>query len=152
MSSISIQAICDAVADTIGSATGIKRVEHYDELGEGLMEADLPLLQVYFDNFRISPPGDTDRHTFGRGVAIQRTNLFCDVFCARRHMNWEDVEVATRIASNVVDRLEELYHTAPYFGLEGIKAWSIPSAQRATIVYGQAEYVVVRFTVEVVTY
>jgi hypothetical protein len=149
---ISIGQICEAVADTIGSATGIVRVQHYDQLGEGLMNADLPLLQVYFDSFRISPPGDTDRGTFTRGMVIQRTTLNADVFCAQRHNTWEDVEITTRIASNVVDRLEALYHTRPYFGLDGIKAWSIPSANRATIVYGQAEYMVVRFTIEVVTF
>jgi len=149
---ISIGQICEAVADTMGSATGINRVQHYDALTEGLMDADLPLLQVYFDNFRVSPPGDTDRHTMGRGVAIQRLQLYCDVFCCQRHNVWQDVETQTRLASEVLDRLEALYHTRPYFGLDGIKAWSIPSAQRATVAYGQAEYMAVRFTVEVVVY
>jgi hypothetical protein len=152
MGSITIAEICDAVADTIGSTTGINRVQHYDELGEGLMDADLPLLQVFFDSFNMSTPGDTDRNTMGRGVALQRITLFADIFCAQRHNTWQDVELTTRMASSALDKLESLYHTRPYFGLEGIKAWQLSQAQRGTITYGQVEYMTVRFTINVVVY
>ena len=149
---ITLAEICDAVADTIGATTGINRVQHYDEIGEGLMDADLPLLQVYWDSFRVSPPGDTDRATMGRGVIVQRIILFADIFCCQRHNTWQDMELVTRVASNVLDQLEATYHTRPYFGLDGIKGWSVSSAQRAAMVYAQAEYMAVRFTIEAVVY
>jgi hypothetical protein len=151
MPSVTIAQICDAIESTLSTASGINTTQSYDELGEGLNAADLPLIQVYWEDLSMDPTGATDRTTFGAGVRQKQITVHADVYAAQRSFLWEDMQKTVDAMDNVLAVLE-VQNTVPYFGEDGIRSWQLVSALRGTFPYSQAQYMGARFILTVWVY
>ncbi|MDZ4768357.1 MAG: hypothetical protein SGJ24_04450 [Chloroflexota bacterium] len=143
--SVSISAINTAIAETVGTATGIVRVQDVPDLTEGAH--DLPLVQVYWQSSVTDDEGSTDRLTFGAGVRLTRLTYHADVYARQRSHLGEDVAKTLALAEAVQTVLERERGGA-FFGLAGVKAlrWS---AERITIENGGTQYMGARFIIDV---
>jgi len=115
-----VSEICDGIATTLGSATGIVKAQSYDELTEGW--EDVPMLQVYPESGEVDVLGDGSQSTFRGGSRVTETLIHADVVCRQRSHLDEDmakvVEMQEAVQSVLFDQ-----HTRPYFGDGGIKGW-----------------------------
>jgi len=143
--SITIAQICDAIETTLATATTSPKTESYDELSEGLQ--DMPLLQVYWEASMQSPPGGTDRYTFQGGVRQSWITIHADYYAQQRSHLGEDMEALVDGIDALTDVLEG-QDLKPYFGLEGIKAFSW-EATRVTFDYAGVLYIAARFVIQV---
>lgn len=145
--SVSIAEICDAITETLTPAVGLARAQSYDELSEGMN--DLPALQVYPEMGNQDPSGNADRTTFRAAVRQTELTIFADYYARQRSHIGEDMAALVSGIDAIVDELEK-QDTKPYFGLEGIKAFSW-SFRRVTFVYGdpQVSYIGARFEIKV---
>lgn len=143
--SITLAQICDAIESTLDDATTITRSQSYDELTEGIH--DTPLLQVYPENGAQSPPGMTDRHTFGAGVRQTEFTIHADYYANQRVNIGEDMAALVNGIDAMTDVLEG-QDQKPYFGLTGIQAFSW-RWDRVTFDYGGVAYVGARFAITV---
>ena len=145
--SITIAQICDAIASTLSAATTTPRTQSYDELTEGVN--DVPMLQVYPENGNQDPSGNTDRTTFKAGVRQTMLTIHADYYAHQRVHIGEDMAALVSGIDALTD-IFEAQDTKPYFGLEGIQAFSW-SWQRVTFQYGdpQYSYVGARFIINV---
>ena len=149
---ITLMQVCDAVADTLEHAAGMTRTQSYNELTEGINSGDLPLLQVYFESFLMDQQdGLTDRTSFQAAVRQVPFLIRADVFATQRGNIGQDISRTTEIADDVLDILQG-QDTKPYFGLVGIKAWNLHSAQRVTFEYADAKYPGIRFELMIWVY
>ena len=156
MANITLNAIVDAVSDTLGTATTLNRSQSYDELTENI--PDWPLLQVYWESFSpVSTDSGTDRRTFGGLGGDEDTPLrdkeiivHADYYARPRSHIDEDMKAVVDGADALLDILETVDVT-PFFGLDGIKAWSLQSATRSTFIYNdpQTPYAGVRFVIAI---
>jgi len=151
MPSVTIAQVCDAIESTLSTASGINTTQSYDKLAEGLMAADLPLIQVYWEDLQMDPRGETDRTTFGAGVRQKQLTIHVDLFAAQRSFLWEDMKNTVDAVDNILAILET-QNTVPYFGEDGIRSWQLVNATRAIIAYSQAEYMGARFILNVWIY
>jgi len=153
MGTVTIAQICDAIESTLGGATGMNRVQSYDELTEGIAAADLPLLQVYWESLGIDPGGGTDRTAFRGGLRQKPFVIHADVYAARRHQLGQDNEALVNIVDAMIDVIEE-QDTKPYFGLAEIKSFSVDSITRSLFLYPdeQNKFVGARFVFTVWAY
>jgi len=146
--SITLAQICDAIESTLGAATILKRSESYDELSDGLQ--DLPMLQVYWEATTQSPPGGTDRHTFGGSGAPVRQSwitIYADYYARQRAHLAEDMKSLVDGADEIQTILEA-QDQKPYFNLDGIQAFSW-EANRVTFDYAGVMYIAARFIIQV---
>lgn len=134
MPGITIAQICDAIESTLSAATGINTTQSYDELGEGLNAADLPLLQVYWETLIVDPSAETDRATFQAGMREKLFTFNVNVYAAPLAHLAQNMESLVDITDDVLAVLE-LQNTKPYFGLDGIKAWHLNEARRVVFEY-----------------
>ena len=141
--SITLTQICQAVETTLGAATGISYSQTFSELKEGII--DVPLLQVYPESIRQDAGTQTDRTTFGAGVRQTEVIVHADLYARQRKHLGEDMAALVPLIDATQNKLEE-QDRQPYFGLDGIKAFSW-SAQRVIFNYGdpQVGYVGTRF-------
>jgi hypothetical protein len=168
MANVTIGEICDAIESTLSAAVGINRTESYDELTEGINNADCPLLQVYWESFGMDPSGSTDRSSFGGRGGVENSPLrqkpiviHVDLYASRRNhlaQNMKAVVDATDAILNVFEQQD----VKPYFGLlddgggDAIKAWSLDDARRVIFQYGdgagQVNYSGARFILTIHVY
>lgn len=148
---VTIGEVCDAIETTLATASGINTTQSYDELAEGLNAADLPLIQVYWQDLMMDPTGGTDRTTFQAGVRQKQVTIYADVYAAQRSFLWQDMKAVVDAVDNILVVLES-QNTVPYFGEAGIRSWQLESARRASIQYSEAWYVVARFSFTVWIY
>lgn len=130
---ITLAQICDAVRDTLETATGVSYAHSYDELQEGM--PDTPTLQVYPQSLNQDPTtAGTDRTSFQGGVRQTNIVIHADLYAARRSHLGENMATLLPLVDAIVTRLEA-QNTKPYFGLVGLKAFAW-SAERVTFEYG----------------
>jgi len=141
---VTIGEICDAIETTLSAAVGLISSQSYDELQEGLPAADLPLIQVYWEGFMMDPWGETDRQTFRGGVRNKPIIIHVDLYATRRSHIGEDMKAVVDGVDALIDVLEE-QDTKPYFGLVGLKAFSVDDVVRAEFIYGNESYLGARF-------
>jgi len=146
--SITIAQICDAIETTLATATTVKRSESYNELVDGIQ--DQPLLQVYWESTLQSPPGSTDRYSFGGGgnpIRQSWITIHADYFA-------EQLAHLGQAMGSLVDGIDAITNVLegqdqkPYFDLDGIKAFSW-EANRVNFEYSGALYVGARFIIQV---
>lgn len=111
---------------------------------------ETPAVQVYFQTKETVSPGGTDRLTLGGRAAasvIRQTQLVIhvDVY-AKQRANIGDEMAKLEALVDVVDAVMELQTGTPYFGIQGVKAYSY-RAERVTFEYNKVDYVGVRFFV-----
>ena len=150
MANITIGNVCDAIETTLATATGMNRTQSYDELGEGIPAGDLPLLQVYWEDWNMDPSGNTDRTTFQAGVRLKPFTIHADVYAAQRSHLAEDMKAVVDIVDAVIDVLEA-QDLKSYFSQAGIQAWSV-SATRGVFPYAGVDYMGARFTFTIWVY
>ena len=138
--SITLAQICDAVETTLAPA--ITYTQSYNEIKEGM--ADQPTLMVYPQSGTSAPPQATDRTTFQATVRQAEIEIYADLYATVRSEIGEDLGILLPLIDAVIDEIEK-QDTKPYFGLVGIKAWNIHSAQRVTFEYADAKYPGIRF-------
>ena len=143
--SITITQIAEAIESTLSAATGLTYTQAPDELTEGMQ--NWPLLQVYWDESTQDPSGNTDRTTFKAGVRQTVMTFFADLYVRPRSHIGEDIGALLPLIDAIQDVMEQ-QNTRPYFGLEGIQAFSW-SAKRVVFAYGGAEYIGARLTIEI---
>lgn len=145
MSSISLAQTCNAVATTLGTATGITYVQSYYQLKEGMN--DTPTLQVYWNNSNQDPGGNADRTTFKAGVRQTDIEILCDLYASDRNEIGEDMAALLPLVDAVVDVIEQ-QDTKPYFGLVGLKGFNW-DARRVVFQYTDSlrTYTGARFTI-----
>lgn len=149
---ITIGQIADAIVATLGAASSIRRTQSYDELSEGMPPGDLPLLQVYWQDWTMEVPGDTDRTTFVGGMRTHELTFHADLYAAQLGNIDENFEQMHDTVEELIQIFEE-QDVKPYFGLDGIQAWSV-TADRATFPYEGTEhtYVGARFFITVTVF
>ena len=136
---VTIAQICDAIKGVIGGLTEVTRSQSYNELTEGVNAGDTPLVQVYWQAMAMAPPGRTDRTTFGAGIRNKELTFHVDVYAQQRAHIGEDMASLVTVFDAILTALEA-QDQKPYFGLDGLKAFSV-TAQRVTFDYGGAQYV-----------
>lgn len=137
---ITIAQICDAIEAVVKSVATVTRTQSYDELSEGINSADTPLAQVYWQSLSMSPPGGTDRRTFGAGIRNKQLTIHIDLYGAQRAHMGEAMASMLETFDDILTALEA-QDVKPYFALDGIKAWALTSAERVTFEYGGGQYV-----------
>jgi len=120
MTSITHAQICDAVATTLGAATGLTYTQSYNQLKEGMN--DLPTLQVYWDNTSGDPSGNNDRTTFHAAVRQADVQIFCDLYAAQRGEVGENMATLLPLVDAIIDEIEKQDSTTQ-FGLVGLKGF-----------------------------
>ena len=150
MSTVTIRAINDAIATTLGTATGMKVTHSYDELKEGIGPGDMPLLQVYFESIDCDKDVETERTTFQGKVRTKTLTYHADIYCRTRSHIGEDMAKTLEMTDEVVDIFETL-DIKEYFDLEGIKAFDW-RADRVVFNYADAQYMGVRFVITITVF
>jgi len=143
--SVTIAQICDAIEAVVGSVATVTRSQSYDELTEGINSADMPLVQVYWEDLGMAPPGGTDRTTFKAERRNKEFHFNVDVYAQQRAHIGEDMKVLVDVFDDILPALES-QDKKPYFdlladdGTPAIKAWAL-TARRVTFEYAEANYV-----------
>lgn len=153
---VTIAQICDALESVLSTATGMSVSESYDELSEGIGAADLPLIQVYWQDLMMDPSGGTDRTTFQAVIRHKRMTFHVDLYAAQRAQLDENMKSLVDMTDALLD-VFEVQNTKPYFALAGIKAWQLQGATRAIFEYtsgpmGAVHYLGVRFVLTIHVY
>lgn len=147
MTSVTLGQILTAIETTLSAAPTLARSMNYNELSEGV--PDMPMLEVYPESGTQDPSGGTDRTTFKAGVRQTELIVVCDYYAqARAHLAEDMAKLVDGI--DAMTDIFEAQDTKPYFGLEGIKAFSW-QWRRVTFVRGdpQIPYVGAHFQVTV---
>ena len=139
--------IADAIADTLAAAAGLgtARVQSLDELTEGMN--DTPTLQVYLEEFGQNATGNVDRSTFKGGVRQTDILIHADLYATPRAHLGQDMADAVALVEQL-QAILEAQDTKPYFGLEGIKAFSW-TARRVNFDYAGQLFLGFRFMIRV---
>jgi len=152
MPNVTLGALIDAVGDTLFTATGMRRLESYDELTEGIQPADLPLLQVYLESIQpVATGSSTDRTTFRGGGRHKTFTIYADLHAKQRGPSIaEEMAAAIDMCGAIVDVLEQ-QNTKPYFGEDAIKSFSW-DAVRSQFQYANLLTMGFRFTITLHVY
>ena len=148
---VTVGQIANAIADVLGTTTGINRTQSYDELTEGMNT--LPTLQVYPESWVVSRDSDTDRLTFVKastgqpGVRYTEMILHADLYVRQRSQLNEDWGEAVDLADALNTKMEE-EGACDHFDLVGIKSFRWDAA-RVVFNYAQTLYTGFRFTITV---
>jgi len=133
---ITLAAICDAITVVIEAIPIGPRVSSYDELLEGVNQADYA--EVYWEETGMidskSGRGQTSKGTFGSDGLIQEVHTFhVDYYCRPRSQLEEDIKAVVETADEIITVLEA--ESCAPFNLEGIRSfqWSL---QRMTWIRG----------------
>lgn len=116
---INLSQICDAIEIILGGAVGMATTQSYDELKEGVIGRDCPLLQVYpaSGSCDVSTP-ETERTTFQGGVRQKEFLIHADLYARRRSHLKQDMKAVTDMIDEIINVLE-VQNTRPYFGVIG---------------------------------
>lgn len=142
---ITMAAICDGIATTLSTATGIKTTKSYNKVTEGIPGTECPRLQVYPDALNQALSLGTERYTMGAGVQPMDLTVFVDVFARVRSHVHLDIEAVVVTLDNLIDTLQD-EEKPPFFGVAGIKSFTW-TWRRATLLYGSKRYAGGRFTI-----
>ena len=151
MAVLTLAQINNAIADTLGAATGLGANHHqtYNELTEGTQ--DIPQLRVYWESDVTDAMTPTNRLTSRSsthlGVIVTDQVFHADLYGVQRSNIGPDMGVLYPLIDAVRAKLEA-ETDAPYFGLDGIKGFKW-SSQRVTFDYANVSYVGCRFTITV---
>jgi hypothetical protein len=140
-----LAAVLDAVESKLGAATGLSRSQAYDELTESI--PDTPLLQVYPEAW------EPDKSAAARTLKSQRAEhvtVHADYYAHQRANIGEDMAVLVTGIQAIVVVLRAQDSPNELFGLEGILRFEW-RGERATFNYGKADYVGMRFIIDVWT-
>ena len=132
MATITLAQICNAIKTTLATAAEVDVSQSYNELTEAVV--DQKLLQVYPDSGQQDPSGSTDRTTFQAKVRQTSITILVDYYAKQRSNLGEDMAQLVD-GIDAITNVFEAQDTKPYFGLDGIRAFSW-SWQRATFEYG----------------
>lgn len=147
MAIVTVGAICNAVAATLSTTTGLERTQSYDQLTEGMNT--LPTLQVYPERWEVDTATETDRTTFvdaATGIpGVRQTELVLhlDLYVRQRSQLEEDWGEAVDLASGLGDKMDE-EGPCPHFGLAAIRSFHW-TAQRVVFMYAEVLYTGFRF-------
>jgi len=122
---ISLAQICDAIETMLGAAVGMATSQSYDELKEGVIGRDCPLLQVYPASGSCDVSStSTERTTFQAGVRQKEFEIRADLYASRRSHLRQDMKAVTEMIEAIINVLET-QNIKPYFGVGGtdIKAF-----------------------------
>ena len=143
---VTVGAICDGILETLATAVGVKSSTSYDEMTEGVATFDTPRLEAYPDAGTCDPSGSTDRTAFNAGVQQSVITIFANVLVRQRSQLDEDMGAVVTMVDAIIPVLEA-QEKPPFFGVEGIKAYSW-SWRVATFSRSKALYTGVRFTIK----
>lgn len=147
---VTIAAICDGIASTLSTATGITSVKSYDEVTESIPQNVCPRLQVYPDTVDPNPGDDTERQAFQLNMSMLKISIIVDHFARQRsHIDLDNKAVVDGLDA-IIDVLQDQTRP-PYFGVTQIKAFDW-NWKRATLRYGDSWYAGSRFTIDVYIY
>lgn len=142
----SIVELCDAIETLLGAAIGITRSQSYNELGEQLAPADLPLLQVYPQGGSCDLYGKTDRTSWG-GFRQEGVTIRVDLYASQRSMIKQDMARTTQMTDAIRTVLRSI-GDPPFFGAgsEGVAAFHWTWTRRV-FVYSGLRYMGARFII-----
>ncbi len=143
MGNITIPEMCNALAATLGAATGVAVNQSYNELTEGIPAAELPMIQVY-------PQNQEHEHlTFQGAVEIKTFLVHVDLYARQRSQIDEDMAKMAVVTDAIIDVLEAQDHT--FFADADIRdfhwRW-----ERAVFEYAGAQYEGARFYLTLVVF
>jgi len=148
---VTVAQMNDGLATTLGTISGITTTHTYDELLSGMARGNLPLLQVYWDEFGpLSEDSRTDRTSFQGVVRHKIFRFLCDLYVSPVSHLGENMATMVDLLDEFIDKFEE-QDTPPYFGVTGVKAWQLETVNRVVFDYGggstPARYLGIRFPV-----
>jgi hypothetical protein len=118
---LSITTINTAITDTLSSASGLSFTQDFDELGEGIV--DTPLLQVYWQGTQTDVVQETDRTTFGKGIAQSRITFNADLYATQRMEIGQDMGVLLPLVDAIHAELDS--QVSPLFGITDVNGANI---------------------------
>ncbi len=123
--SLTLAQLCDGIAATLATVSGIERVQSYNELTDGLPPGDLPIVQVWPDGGGGDDTGNTDRHTLRGGVRVLDATVNADLYAHKRTQLGENMGDYVTLCDAIISKIEE-QDTKPYFGVTGLQSfkWS----------------------------
>jgi hypothetical protein len=134
--------VLDGIEGVLGTATGLKQHQTYDQLTEGIPET--PLLQVYPHSLE---PDQLETYTKFR---VEKLVVYADLYARLRSNLRDDMAKVVEMgqAMLVVIRTEDEAHSN--FGVTGVHAWNW-SMERVLFEYGDpsVKYAGLRFTFNV---
>lgn len=145
MAYITHASICDSIADTLGAADSLRRTQSYDELTEGMNTT--PTLQVYPQNWNMDDRSGVSQSSFRGGVKRSSNIYFADVYVRQRSDLRTDIKEQVEVADEI-DEILSGQDTKPYFGNANIQQFHW-SGERVTFTYAEAQYVGIRYTIEI---
>ena len=127
--SVTYGALSKAVGNTLKAANIFKVVQQYDELTEQIPTH--PLARCYPDDGEVDFGGESvERQTFKVGVRGTRMTITIDCYARPRSQLLHDIKAQVDLI-DAVDAVLVAQQNQPFFGLDGIKAFSW-SWQRVT--------------------
>ncbi len=120
MGTVSLGTICEAIKDTLATATGVVRSQGHTDLTDDF--EDLPLLRVYPQSGSVDAWSEGDRSSFRALVRVTEYTFNADLICRQRALLDEDMSKAVEMQATV-EAILEAQKVKPYFGLADIKAF-----------------------------
>ena len=154
MANIELGEIIDTLEAALVGAVTLG--QSYNKLTESIPEGDQPLIQVWAQQCRVDPTGQTDRYTMGGGNDPHRhkyIDLRVDLYAQTRGASLgEEMKASVDSIDAIMDVLET-ENKAPFFGLatDQIKSfswlWNYEVWEYAGMTYSGA-----RFEIELVVF
>ncbi len=142
---VNTTAINTAITDTLSGASGLSFTQDFDELAEGMV--DTPLLQVYWAETQSDVEQESDRTTFGKGVAQARIVFHADLYATQRVDIGDDMSILLPLVDAIHNQLDS--QVKPLFGLATIKTLERWSSSMVIFSYADFEFVGARFVISV---
>lgn len=134
-----------AITDTLSNASGLSFTQDFDELKEGIV--DTPLLQVYWVGTQTDVEQESDRTTFGKGVAQARITFNCDLYATQRSDIGDDMGILLPLVDAIHTQLDSQVN--PLFGLAAIKTLEAWQSSMVIFEYADFSFVGARFVISV---
>ena len=142
---VTLMAMCDAISDTLATATGIESTKGFDEITTAIPADQCPRIQVYTDSIGPAPDaGQTSQATFNMSVQPLDIPIFVDLYARKRSWIWLDMEAMLTSANALVDVIQA--QRKPYFGMSYIQSFSW-TFKRGVMQYGKSMYMGGRFII-----
>lgn len=142
---VNITAINTAITDTLANASGLTFTQDFDELTEGIVQ--VPLLQVYWNSTETDTFAQSDRTTFGKGVAQSLFVFHADLYAAQRMDIGQDMAALLPIVDAIHTVMDS--QVSNLFGLSTIKTLEQWRADQVTFEYAGFEFVGARFVIPI---
>lgn len=137
-----------AIAATLATIVGLKLAQDLDQLTEQIPDPDMPLAQVYPDNWESTSNSDTSVATFGRGlgrpVQILPITFHADIYVGQLTYLFETMPRLAVIAQSINEKLNDQPLSSNPFGHGAIQAFTW-TAQRSIFNYSKADYLGIRY-------